>query len=113
MMDSNTRELDLSSHNNNLLSEEVSVANLDHVASGNAIPEDESVKEEDVRKMDTAALAAHVEQLVARANKPPVAPEDEYIAPGRKRYDRESLTAFNEELVNPRSKIIHNSEICR
>ena len=107
-MDSlNVKELDLTSHNNNLFEEDyqVSFANLELASSKEQVRDDESV--------NTAVLVGNVEQLVKRVNKPTVAPEDEFVTPGRKKYDRDSLTGFDEELVKPISKIIHNSEICR
>ena len=97
---------------NDYFDEEVSISNLEPAPSPKK-QEAEKVDEDKDQLAYTAALVAEVEKIVAHVTRPPIAPEDEYIAPGRRKYDRDSLAGFEEELVKTGPPILHNGELCR
>ena len=46
-------------------------------------------------------------------NKPPIAPEDEFIPPGKKKWDRDSLTEWKQEFITSGKPVLHNKDVCR
>ena len=82
----------------------------DEVSVGIADPKDNLPSLETI---NTAALVAEVEEIVKKVNKPPIAPEDEFIPPGRRKWDRESLTEWKQELTKEGPPVLHNKDVCR